>query len=624
MPVKTEQTHLSQLYLRLSILRWLALLFGLFMALLHQFMEGSIRTGELPRWEMIELVYTVAISLVAWAVLTWLRRSVAQTATAERALNDTLTELSRANQRLESSLRVKRRLSEADDDAALANIITDLSLSETPAVACSLVRFDAQQRTLPVIYRRAGAQEEIDSQPADFSETKVREQCEACMQHSPEGVNTCTLVVPPLPASTMQKIYCLQLARDDQVYGILSLYLPDTTYPTAQEQLQLEMMVDEMTLAMQSRSLRMREMIMFNRLENARRGSNLQDELSGVLVDTAGALEATGGLLFLAKETSSELQLGAEAGETLVDALDLVKGLAKGAGHAETPLIISDLEQDAGGEMRSLLIAPLRVADQELGSLVLWSTRPDAFTRRQAQLVATVAGQAALLIENHSLYLHGEHRVALAERARLAREIHDGLAQTLGYLKLRTAQINNLLDRGQDQQARIALAEVQQLLGDAYLDTREAIDGLRLAAEATDLQAWVQEIILEFESLSGVQVTISSIPDVHLSPEIHVQLQRIIQESFSNIRKHADATRAWLEWQMDDYWLTLYIRDNGNGFDLNDIPPGERHGLRIMRERADLLDADFQVASQEDKGTEIIVRLPLKEQIGEAQRERAD
>ena len=110
MPVKTEQTHLSQLYLRLSILRWLALLFGLFMALLHQFMEGSIRTGELPRWEMIELVYTVAISLVAWAVLTWLRRSVAQTATAERALNDTLTELSRANQRLESSLRVKRRL----------------------------------------------------------------------------------------------------------------------------------------------------------------------------------------------------------------------------------------------------------------------------------------------------------------------------------------------------------------------------------------------------------------------------------------------------------------------------------------------------------------------------------
>jgi two-component system nitrate/nitrite sensor histidine kinase NarX len=293
--------------------------------------------------------------------------------------------------------------------------------------------------------------------------------------------------------------------------------------------------------------------------------------------------------------------------------------LAEGAGQAETPFVISDLAQDNGSEALSLLIAPLRVGERNLGSLILWTIQPDTFTQRQAQLVTTVAGQTALLIENHRLYLRSEHRIVLEERARLAREIHDGLAQTLGYLKLRAAQLDNWLEYGDDRQVKIGLDQLQQLLGEAYANTREAIDGLRLTSPESDLQAWINEIASEFEALSGVPVSVSSAPEVSLLPEVQVQLQRIVQEAFSNIRKHADATRAWLEWRQDDYWLTLLIKDNGCGFDLNDIPLMQRHGLRIMLERADLLDADFQVASQEDEGTQIIVRLPLNVTVTEVQ-----
>jgi two-component system nitrate/nitrite sensor histidine kinase NarX len=407
----------------------------------------------------------------------------------------------------------------------------------------------------------------------------------------------------------------------DQVYGVLTLYLEDAAYPNDQEQVLLDMMASDISLAMESQSLHTREMFMLNRLQNARRLSDVHDEVAGVLATTVEALQIAGGVLFFAEERSSELLLQAEAGRSLGDSLDLVKGLAGGAGQAETPLIIGDLDQDGGNEMRSLLIAPLRVGDRSLGSLALWDDGPDAFNRHRAQLVATVAGQAALLIENHRLYMHGEHRAVLDERARLAREIHDGLAQTLGYLKLRAAQIDDWLEHGDDQQARIALSELRQLLGNAYVNTREAIDGLRLAAEAQNLQAWVQEIVSEFEALSGIPVTVTTPPDVSLPLEAHVQLHRVVYEAFSNIRKHADATRAWLEWRQDDYWLTLHIKDNGCGFDLDDVPPTAQHGLRIMRERAELLDADFQVTSQEDKGTEIIVRLPLKEHVGEVQNE---
>jgi nitrate/nitrite-specific signal transduction histidine kinase len=474
---------------------------------------------------------------------------------------------------------------------------------------------------LPVAYCSEGGSLEFDDGMAHLSAADVLQQCQTCAERWPENRTACSLVKFPQPESATKKIHCLKLARADQLYGILSLYLRDEAYPNDQEQLLLEMMANEITLALESHSLRSRELAMLNRLQQARRLSNLHNELAEALAGTVEALEVTGGVLFLVDRTTSELQLQAEVGQPLCDALSLVKGLAGGAGQAETPLIIGDLVQSGAVEIRSLLIAPLRVGKHILGSLVLWAVQPDAFNRRRAQLVATVAGQAALLIENNHLYLRGEHRAVLAERGRLAREIHDGLAQTLGYLKLRTAQINNWLEYGEDQQVKSGLDEVQQMLSEAYVDTREAIDGLRLSTQESNLQAWVQEIVSEFETLSGIPVNFMPAPDVSLSPEVHVQLQRIVQESFSNIRKHADATQAWLEWRQDDYWLILQIQDNGCGFDLNDIPPIERHGLRIMRERADLLDADFQVVSQEDKGAQIIVRLPLKEHVGEVNNE---
>jgi hypothetical protein len=210
---KIDQTLSSQLYKRLSILRWLVLAFGIFMALLHQFLQGSFRTGELPRWEVIELVYAVAISVVAWAVLTWLRRSVGQTETAERALNQTLIELSQANQRLEFLLQVNRRLSEAEDRQTLSDIILDLFMGVAPAAACSLICFDAQQRTLPVAYRSKGSVTAFDNQVPHFSATEARQQCQACNQRGSKSAHACTLFIPPLPDSTVKKTHCLELAR---------------------------------------------------------------------------------------------------------------------------------------------------------------------------------------------------------------------------------------------------------------------------------------------------------------------------------------------------------------------------------------------------------------------------
>ena len=613
-----DQVPSSRLYQNLSVLRWLALALGLLVVLHHKLLEAFVRQSASPNRELlVELTYGVLLSLTAWLVLTWLRRSVGQTEKTERALAQTHVELSQSNQSLEFLLQLHRRLSEAQDETALIDTIAKLFMEVSPSIAFSLIHFDAQQQMLPVAYRTKGNSLVTDDRLAHLSATELRQECQTCLEGCDEGWHPCRFVEFPLSKAAIKKTHCLELTRNNQMFGILTLYLLDAAFPNDREQLLLEKMANEVTLVLESRSLRSRESAMLSRLQKVRQLSNLHDELGGVLTETVGALEVTGGVLFLVDRTTSELQLQAQAGQPLGDAIALVKGLAAGASQADTPLIIGDLVRNGNVNIHSLLVAPLRIRANTLGSMVLWDVHPDAFTHHRSQLVATVASQAALLIESNWLYLHGEHGLILAERARLAREIHDGLAQTLGYLKLRTTQINNWLKDGQDQRSIIGLDEVQRLLGEAYLSTREAIDGLRLAFEGSDLQTWVQEIVSGFEALSGIPVTLAPAPDVSLPPEVHVQLQRIVQESFSNIRKHACATHVWLEWCQDDYWLILHLKDNGRGFDLPDVSPLAQHGLHIMRERAQLLNADFQIASEEKKGTEITVRLPLRETAAE-------
>jgi signal transduction histidine kinase len=215
-----------------------------------------------------------------------------------------------------------------------------------------------------------------------------------------------------------------------------------------------------------------------------------------------------------------------------------------------------------------------------------------------------------LLVHNHRLYQQAELRAGLAERARLAREIHDGLAQTLGYLKLKVNQVQVWLAAGTSERAADGLAEVKQRLADAYIDAREAIDGLRLEGSDGSLEAWLTQIYQDFEALSRLRIQATAAPDLRLSPEVQSQLLRILQEALANVRKHAAASTVQVSWSMNAHWLVLAVIDDGIGFDPQEVAPIHRHGLQIMRERAELLGAELQLQSRPAQGTRLTVRLP--------------
>lgn len=200
----------------------------------------------------------------------------------------------------------------------------------------------------------------------------------------------------------------------------------------------------------------------------------------------------------------------------------------------------------------------------------------------------------------------------MEERARLAREIHDGLAQTLGFLKLKMAQMKSYAEQGDYDRLTEIIPVCHDTLADAYQEVRQAIDGLRIGSNGSGLESWLRQTVAEIQENSGFEIQICDpVDDVNLPPEVHAQLIRIVQEALNNIRKHSGAKQAWVSCYEADGDLILEVRDDGKGFDVEDVPKASRHGLQGMRERAELIGADFQVISLPQQGTTVRLRLPL-------------
>jgi two-component system nitrate/nitrite sensor histidine kinase NarX len=153
-------------------------------------------------------------------------------------------------------------------------------------------------------------------------------------------------------------------------------------------------------------------------------------------------------------------------------------------------------------------------------------------------------------------------------------------------------------------------------LTEAYQDTRQAIDGLRMASNKEGMSTWLRQIAADFEEYTTIQAeVVCPDNDPCLPPEVQAQLIRIVQEALSNVRKHANATQVEIACSAAGDELVLEIRDNGQGFSPVDIPGPSQHGLRGMRERADLIGAEFQVVSRPTHGATVSVHLPLEEKV---------
>jgi len=605
----------SKISHRIGQLRWQVPALALLLVLAHQIIEHTWLM-HLPRWQHFVsqvLFYGLLGPTLAWWALSSLHKRALENEDAELTLRSTHDDLQKANQRLELLIHVGRRLSVAEDEETLTDMLLDLPREVLPVVGCSLIRFDEQEEPRLAVHRGDLELEVFDAWSSHLSATEVQEACDHCTNHWAVDSEDCPLIKPLLTKSPIKKVYCLELDRGEHKYGNLNIYLSDQNHPTAREQDLLETLANEMSLAIESMRLRSRELSTLYYVQRTRKANDIQDEMEEVISHVVSALEIVGGILYLYDEQRNELISTTQVGDLLPTDLSLVKNLANSSLDIFDPVIINDLHHSGSDEpyIRALLCAPLRNNQKYIGCLVLWTAKQNGIARRHVRMMSAIAAQAALLIENHQLYLQAENHAALAERARLAREIHDGLAQTLAFLQLRTAQINKWLERGEIERAVDALQEIESLIDEAYLDAREAIDDLSWKPGNEGLASVLRKVCEDFQSSSGVKLTVTDPPEIDVPVSVQIQLLRIVQEALGNIRKHSQAEHAQVNWTSDSNWLILNISDDGRGFAPDSIPPIAHHGLRIMRERAELLDADLQVTSKPGEGTQVIIRMPV-------------
>jgi two-component system nitrate/nitrite sensor histidine kinase NarX len=265
---------------------------------------------------------------------------------------------------------------------------------------------------------------------------------------------------------------------------------------------------------------------------------------------------------------------------------------------------------------QSLLSIPLIGSVYPQGVMVLASRRECTFLREEMELFAVMGRHVGLAINRVHLQSVELTAAIQEERRQMAWQLHDDIAQTLGYLGLRVDNVMAHQSLAQNAQVQAKLEEIRTDIERAYQRVRTSIVRLREdISQPFDLKAALQEIIVEFKESTQCRVEPELKVDrlVPLSPIVAIQVRHIIQEALTNTRKHAQAHTVHLVLQELDETIEIVVQDDGQGFDVETAHAnGQGFGLRFMKERAERLGGSIKVTSASGEGTRIVVHLPLK------------
>lgn len=263
-----------------------------------------------------------------------------------------------------------------------------------------------------------------------------------------------------------------------------------------------------------------------------------------------------------------------------------------------------------------LLCTPITVKDRPIGLLAAINSQAHEFTPDQVDFLAVLSAFAASAIENARLAEQNKYVLLASERDRIAREMHDGIAQSLFSVALGLEVCRKQVLR--DPEAVAArLEELQEMVDMSRSELRRFIYDLRpVKLQELGLigaiEYWIHEVTVG-KSVEGRLVV--SGEERHLTPAAEACLYQVAKESISNIVKHAEATQFRVEVTYTTEGVALRISDNGRGFEhgsaLRRSKAGASLGLRSIEERVQRERGRLDVVSEPGRGTTIYVRLPL-------------
>ena len=250
----------------------------------------------------------------------------------------------------------------------------------------------------------------------------------------------------------------------------------------------------------------------------------------------------------------------------------------------------------------SNVIAPIRSESRILGFLSLDSATPGYFNQTHADKLQVFADQVAIAIQNARLLDRAKQSAVIAERSRLASEMHDTISQTLWSISLITERLPVIWGID-DQEGERSLAILHQLAQNALVEMRSLLLELHPAsltdAKLGDLIRQAAEIIT---NRTGLTISVQIEEQEPVPQEVHFALYRVVQEALNNVARHASASQVEVYFSSQSGRVDLSIQDNGLGFDQAEVS-ADRLGFSIMNDRVQNIGGTLEVVSHKGQGT---------------------
>jgi len=275
--------------------------------------------------------------------------------------------------------------------------------------------------------------------------------------------------------------------------------------------------------------------------------------------------------------------------------------------------IFPNLEKPA----KTTVIAPLAMDNQSVG--VLWTARcrrdSELFSQTDLIWLECIADQIVIAIQHGLMTSQMQSLSIIEERSRIAREMHDGLAQVLGYLNLQVQTLEALLIQGKSEILHKEMRNMRKAIKTAHADVRENILSLRTTlANEKGLLSSIDEYLEEFSIQTAIEATLYNElgDELRLASIAEVQLVCILQEALANVRKHARTEKVQVTLSRDihlgEVFLCMKVVDDGIGF--TEKQSNRSFGLKTMQERAISVKGTLFIDSSLGKGTSVFCRIP--------------
>lgn len=283
-------------------------------------------------------------------------------------------------------------------------------------------------------------------------------------------------------------------------------------------------------------------------------------------------------------------------------------------GLREDPRFLRKAVKEAG--FQSYAGLPLRSKGKIVGVMGVFAMDPGRLKAEDLDLLAGLGNQIGLAIEHARLYARVKEMSIADERRRIAREMHDGLAQALGLLYLKMGEVEEHATAcPMECPNQDGIRLMKNVAAEAYDEVRQGIFGLKMVSKRLGLVPALTEYLHNFMEQTGISTELKVADEraARLSPRVEIQLIRIVQEALANVRKHARARHSSILLEMDERKTRVTVWDDGQGFDpVHVTRRGVCFGLQTMQERAESVGGTLTIESQPGNGTQVIVQFPIQ------------